>query len=82
MELQHKFVWKSPKFLFLHCYGHALNLTVSGSVKDQVVKDALDTVCEESKLISFLPKRAAQFHELKAKLSPIGAGFCVLCPTR
>ena len=48
----------------------------------QVVKDALDTAFDVSKLISFLPKRAAQFHELKAELGPIGTGFRVLCPTR
>ena len=48
----------------------------------QVVKHALDTAFEVSKLISFSPKRAAQFHKLKAELSPIGAGFRVLCPTR
>ena len=48
----------------------------------QVVKDALDTAFEVCKLICFSPKRAAQFHELKAELSPLGAGFHVLCPTR
>ena len=74
---------EEPKALFLHCCGHALNLAVSDTVKGcQVVKDALDTAFEVSKLISFSPKRAAQFHELKAELSPIGAGFCVLCPTQ
>ena len=63
--------------------GHALNSAVSDTVKGcQVVKDALGTAFEVSKLISFSPKRAAQFHKLKAELSPIGAGFRVLCPTR
>ena len=67
---------EEPKALFLHCYGHALNLAVIDKVKGcQVVKEALDTAFEVSKLISFSPKRATQFHELKAELSPIGAGL-------
>ena len=74
---------EEPKALFLHCYGHAVNLAVSDTVKGcQVVKDALDTAFEVSKLISFTPKRAAKLHELKAEFSSIGAGFRVLCPTR
>ena len=48
----------------------------------EVVKDALDIAFEVSKLISFSPKRAAQFEKLKAELAPTGAGFRVLCPTR
>ena len=48
---------EEPKALFLHCCGHALNLAVSDTVKGcQVVKDALDTAFEVSKLISFSPK--------------------------
>ena len=43
---------EEPKALFLHCNGHALNLAVSDTVKGcQVVKDALDTAFEVSKLI-------------------------------
>ena len=49
---------------------------------DTVKGCSLDTAFEVSKLISFPPKRAAQFHELKAELSSIGAGFRVLCLTR
>ncbi len=74
---------EEPKALFLHCYGHALSLAVSDTVKGcQVIQDSLDTAFEVSKLISWSPKRAAQFDKLKAELSPIGAGFRVLCPTR
>ena len=74
---------EEPKALFLHCYGHALNLAVSDTVKGcEVVKDALDIPFEVSKLISFSPKRAAQFEKLKAELAPTGSGFRVLCPTR
>ena len=74
---------EEPKAIFLHCYGHALNLAVIDTAKGcQVVKDALDTAFEVSKLIIFSPKRAAQFHLLKAEVSPIGAGIRVICPTR
>ena len=76
-------ICEEPKALFLHCYGHALNLAVSDTVKGcKVVKDALDIAFEVSKLISFSPKRAAQFEKLKAELAPTGACFRVLCPTR
>ena len=45
---------KEPKALFLHCYGYALNLAVSDTVKGcEVVKDSLDIAFEVSKLISF-----------------------------
>ena len=74
---------EEPKALFLHCYGHALNLAVSDTVKGcEVVKDALDIAFEVSKLINFSPKRAAQFEKLKSELAPTGGGFRVLCPTR
>ncbi len=56
---------------------------MSDTVKGcQFIQYALDTAFEVSKLISLSPKQAAQFHKLKAELSPIGAGFRVLCPTR
>ena len=69
--------------VFLHCYGHALNLAVGGSVKNsKLLKDALEITFEVSKLVKFSPKRDVMFEKLKDKLAPDTSGFRVLCPTR
>ena len=74
---------EEPRALFTHCYGHALNLAASDSVKKcKVVKDAMDVTFEISKLIKYSPKRDAMFLKLKSELSPDSPGFRVLCPTR
>ena len=74
---------KSPKAIYIHCYGHALNLAAGDAIKKyKVMKDALDIVFEVSKLIKYSPKRDVQFESLKQNLTPEIPGFCVLCPTR
>ena len=46
--------------LYTHCYGHALNLTVSNTVKQsKVCKDALETAFEVTRLVKFFPKQNA-----------------------
>ncbi len=43
---------QEPRALYTHCYGHALNLAVQDSVKNNaILRDALDTVEEMTKLI-------------------------------
>ena len=43
---------EEPRAAYTHCYGHALNLECSDSVKGcQLIKDALDIVYEITKLI-------------------------------
>ena len=72
-----------PRALYLHCYGHALNLAVGDTVKKcKLLKDTLDTTFEVSKLVKFSPKKDVQFEKLKADLAPNSPGFRVLCPTR
>ena len=72
-----------PRAVYMHCYGHALNLAVGDTVKKcKVMKDSLDTTFEVSKLVKFSPKRDIQFEKLKAGLAPDSPGFRVLCPTR
>lgn len=72
-----------PRALFMHCHGHALNLAASDAIKQsKVMKDALDTTFEVSKLVKFLPKRGAVFDKLNQELAPDSPGFRVLCPTR
>ena len=72
-----------PRAVYLHCYGHALNLAVGDRVKRCIVlKYALDTTFEVSKLVKFFPKRNVHFETLKAGLAPDSTSFRELCPTR
>ena len=44
--------------LCTHCYCHALNLACSDSIKDcKLIRDALDTSFEITKLVKYSPKR-------------------------
>ena len=72
-----------PCALLTHCYGHALNLAVSETIRmSKVMKYALDTTFKISKLIKLTPKRDSLFEKLKSDLSPGVPGFCTLCPTK
>ena len=74
---------EEPRAFYTHCYGHALNLAASDTIKGvSVLKNAMDTTHELCKLIKFSPKRDAAFHKLKAELQPGTPGVRVLCPTR
>ena len=67
--------------IYIHCDGHALNLATGDSVKkSKLMKDALDTTFEVSKLIKYSPKRDVKFGKLKENLAPGNPGFRVLCP--
>ena len=75
-----------PRAIFTHCYGHALNLAASDTIKkSKVIKDALETTHEITKLIKYSPRREAIFREFKAERpceSNSRSGIRVLCPTR
>ena len=48
--------------VFLHCYGHALNLAVSDTIKQShPLKECLDTCYEIIKLIKFSAKREGHY---------------------
>ena len=50
-----------PRAFFTHCYGHSLNLAASDSMKtSRIMKDALETTHEITKLIKHSPKRDAK----------------------
>ena len=66
-----------PQAVYTHCYGHALNLSVSDCMKSTLESDV---VSEISKLIN--PKWDSTFEKLKSELAPETPGFRVLCPTR
>ena len=69
-----------PRAVYTHCYGHALNLSVSDCIKQsKVMKSALDVVAEISKLIKKSPKRDSSFEKLKSELQKhLVFAFCVL----
>ena len=69
--------------IYLHCYGHALNLAAADSVKNsKMLKDALDVTYEVSRLVKFLLERNAILDKLKETFTPDNPGFRILCPTR
>ena len=72
-----------PRAVFTHCYGHALNLAVSDTVKQCLaMKDCLDTCFELMKLIEFSPKREAMLREVKEEIGSDAPAVQTLCPTR
>ena len=72
-----------PRALYLHCYGHSLNLAVADTLKGiKVMSDVLDHALEVCKLLKFSPRRDGIFHKLKEELSPHVPGLRNLCPTR
>ncbi len=73
-----------PKAILTHCYGHALNLAASDDMKkSKLLKDALETTYEITKLIKFSPRRESIFLGVKQDMlgTPL-AGIRILCPTR
>ena len=55
-----KILSEEKRAVYTHCYGHALNLAVSSTIKQsKVCNDALETVFEICKLIKFSPKQNA-----------------------
>ena len=72
-----------PRAIFIHCYGHALNLAVGDCVKKKtILRDTLDVTFEISKLVKFSPCRDTEFEKIKSQLAPDTPGFRTLCPTR
>ena len=60
-----------PRAIFLHCYGHALNLACQDTIRSiKVMKHALDTTLELSKLLKYSSKRKSTYLKLKEELAP------------
>lgn len=69
--------------VFTHCYGHSLNLAVSDTIKkSSVMKNALDTTHEITKLVKYSPRRESLFNVIKDDITPGNTGIRTLCPTR
>ena len=72
-----------PRALYLHCYGHSLNLAVADTLKSvKVMSDVIDHALEICKLLKYSPRRDAIFHKLKEEMTPQVPGLRNLCPTR
>lgn len=74
---------EEPRAIYTHCYGHALNLACSDTIKQcTLMRDALDMTHEITKLIKNSPRRDAIFGHLKEELAADTPGMRVLCPHR
>ena len=74
---------EEPRAVYTHCYGHLLNLAAVDAIKQsKVMKSALATTHEDTKLIKYSPCRDALFQNLKSELTPDAPGIRVLCPKR
>ena len=72
-----------PRALYLHCYGHSLNLAVADTLKEiRPMADTLDHCLEICNLLKFSPRRDAIFCRLKEEMTPHVPGLRTLCPTR
>ena len=74
---------EEPRAIYTQCYGHSLNLACQDTIRSvKVVKDALDTTFEISKLLKYSSKRKAALKKIKEQVAPSDPGFRTLCPTR
>ena len=78
---------EESRALYMHCYGHALNLAVADTVKQsKVCRDALDTAFEITRLIKFSPKRNSAFDRIRSSIEDDGypqpIGIRTFCHTR
>ena len=72
-----------PRAVFTHCNGHALNLACADTIKQcKLMRDALDTTYEITRLIKISPHRDAIFKRLEEEMGSDSPRIRVLCPTR
>ena len=71
-----------PRAVLTHCYGHSLNLPCGDTIKtSKLLKDALDTTHEITKLIKKSRRRTAIFDRLREEMVSDAPGIRVLCLT-
>ena len=69
--------------LYLHCYGHSLNLAVADTLKEvKPMSNTLEHCLEICRLLKFSPRREAIFSKLKSQITPHVPSVRSLCPTR
>ena len=55
--------------VYIHCFGHLLNLATSDCVKNsKILKDSLDIAYEICKLVKLSPKREAKLESIKEQI--------------
>ena len=68
-----------PQAVYTHCYGHALNLACGDTIRQcKLMRDALETTHEISKLVKKSPRRDATFKRLKEEMANDSPGIQVL----
>ena len=73
---------EEPRAVFTHCYGHALSLACGDAIKHcKILRDALETTHEITKLVKLSPRRDAIFHEIQQTVAPGSPGVHLLRPT-
>ena len=76
---------ENPKALFVHCFGHVLNLAGNDMVRNiRFLKDIFDTTHDRgeiSNLIKISPKRDQMLDKIRNDLSVSCPGFRILCLT-
>lgn len=61
---------EEPRAVFTHCYSHSLNLACCDTEKkSKLLKQALETTQEITKLIKFSPRHDAVFKKLSVKMN-------------
>ena len=61
---------EESRAIFVHCYGHALNLATGDCIKrNSILRDTLDTTFEISKLVKFSPRRGTIFERIKSEFA-------------
>ena len=75
---------ENPKAVYVHCFGHSLNLTAQDMVHpNKRFKDCLDDTYQLVKLLRWSPKRSAMLAKIKSQTDDTaGVGVRTLCPTR
>ena len=74
---------EEPRSTFIHCYGHSLNLSAKDTIQNcKILKSALETAYEITKLVKFSPRRENIFKSIKDEIEPGSVGIRTLCPTR
>lgn len=74
---------EKPRAIFIYCYGHALELAISDTVKKcDCLNNALSDTRDITKLIKSSPQREARFLNIKESVASSVPGIRTLCPTR
>ena len=69
--------------LYVHCYGHALNLVVNNScIKVKCLKETFEAVREISLLLKKSPKRNTKLYEIGNHSKNNAKSIHTFCPTR